>query len=683
MISNIVILLSVLPLLQGQMDSIPSGHFSFEKKGQITNVIEMAHIVIPIDFQHLAEQIASFCDATLNYRTMMKEKEGSYLFSHTTSRLSYSTYDRCNDMRDDLSSIRSVWTSASSITLTQRTKVETHARPRRQLAVLTIGVLSILSCFSQLYSQKQMFTLLQETNDNTNNAIKKLDGLESKVQLNANNIVHLNKTIEAFSNNINHTFNTMSDVMIGMSFHVLLNSLDAQLNKLITGISLLSKHRLSPLLVRPVFLIRHLRELRNTLLQKNVIMGVENIYDLFDMDVSHAMLANNTLLVYVHIPCFHPDQLMTLYHLHPVPVKLPTIPVSYVLPHSTHDYLALSTSELEFQSYSMNDLNECRILNDIRYCHRNIVRRDIDNDCLMSLFKQDTMLIRNNCPWKLATVPQVTQYNSSHFAVFVPPPGSIDFRLRCPHSRFENRSTMTGLSIIQLDPGCHALCDQFVFTAPNDVPIYSEVISTGLITLKPFFDPLTNLTTDFNAFAATLRASQRPLSLSTFRDYPTLRSPPLPPPWYKRVSIWAALLTSFLSIFSIVLYCYYRSCAHRLSCRWLTSSPSPTPPHTYRLHRRSSNVSNTLQDYSETSPPASPAAPSRAHVATPSHRRRPTLTNAEIDSALNSLLSEPVYSNPPPTVRAAVAQPISPLPSAPLSSSLLPVPKPRSDVAGP
>ena len=36
----------------------PSGQYSFQNKGKLTNVIEMAHLVIPVDFTGLQKLLA-------------------------------------------------------------------------------------------------------------------------------------------------------------------------------------------------------------------------------------------------------------------------------------------------------------------------------------------------------------------------------------------------------------------------------------------------------------------------------------------------------------------------------------------------------------------------------------------------------------------------------------------------
>ena len=52
--AGILILFSVASIVNA---TEPSGQFSFQNKGKLTNVIEMAHLVIPVDFTELQKQI--------------------------------------------------------------------------------------------------------------------------------------------------------------------------------------------------------------------------------------------------------------------------------------------------------------------------------------------------------------------------------------------------------------------------------------------------------------------------------------------------------------------------------------------------------------------------------------------------------------------------------------------------
>ena len=83
-------------------------------------------------------------------------------------------------------------------------------RKPRQLAILTFGVLSVLTCFSQIYSQSQMFSLLQQTEENSNEAVMKLDELASNVQINADNAQILNQTVDMLKISLRNSIATLT-----------------------------------------------------------------------------------------------------------------------------------------------------------------------------------------------------------------------------------------------------------------------------------------------------------------------------------------------------------------------------------------------------------------------------------------------------------------------------------------
>ena len=89
----------------------PSGQYSFQNKGKLTNVIEMAHLVIPVDFTELQKQIDIFCESVRSYWELMKTKEGNYLLGYTSNRLGYTAKARCSEIEDSFNSIKSIWTA--------------------------------------------------------------------------------------------------------------------------------------------------------------------------------------------------------------------------------------------------------------------------------------------------------------------------------------------------------------------------------------------------------------------------------------------------------------------------------------------------------------------------------------------------------------------------------------------
>ena len=186
---GILILFSVVSIANS---TEPSGQYSFQNKGKLTNVIEMAHLVIPVDFTGLQKQIDIFCESVRSYRELMKTKEGNYLLGYTSNRLGYTAKSRCLEIEDSFNSIKPIW--ANTDTSITNTKVKFMDRKPRQLAVLTFGVLSVLTCFLQIYSQSQMFSLIQQTEENSNEAVMKMDELASNVQINADNVQVLNQT---------------------------------------------------------------------------------------------------------------------------------------------------------------------------------------------------------------------------------------------------------------------------------------------------------------------------------------------------------------------------------------------------------------------------------------------------------------------------------------------------------
>ena len=278
---SFLILMVEFLLGQGWCHKDYAGHYSFENKGKLASVVEMAHLVIPVDFRELKQQLDTFCEAITNYRILMREKEGTYMLSYTAKRLAFAGESKCENMKDDFQTIESLWANTNTKPLSTQVSIAHENRRPRQLAVITFGVLSVLTCFSQLYSRAQMFSLLKETNEHSNEAIMKLHGLETNVALNANNIAILNQTVHVFREMLQDSIVSLTDVQSGMSFHVLLNTLDTQISRILSGLAMLSQHKLSPLIVRPLYMVEPLQRLQSRLLKRNLIVSLNNVSELF------------------------------------------------------------------------------------------------------------------------------------------------------------------------------------------------------------------------------------------------------------------------------------------------------------------------------------------------------------------------------------------------------------------
>ena len=570
-----------------------SGSYLFNFNGKITNVVNRAHLVIPVDFAAIENQLSVFCSSVSVYRHLMKQKEGKYLLAYTANRFAYTANWRCGKLMDDFKATQSLWANTRT---NGNINTTGQIRHKRQAAILGFGALTILTAFSQLYSMSQMMSLVKQTDERSSQTIRQLTAIESRVELNEQNIKILNQSITVFTDMLADEIATLTDVQAGQAFHVILNSLDGEITRLLLGLSDLSQHILNPTLIQPLKLVKPLNELQQALLQNDTILSVDNVFQLFQLDVSHTMLLNRTLLIYIHIPCFKREHMLNLYQLTQMPIRLDSDPPSFVLPHAPHPFLAISDSEIEFQSLSTADLASCKNMNNILYCEgNNILYRDRKHNCLMSIFKNDIPLIRTTCPWKLVGTPLVTQLNHSHFSVFIPHPLRIDVRTKCPSSHKESRLSISGLTTIALDPGCQAICDNFVFTAPSDIPLYTSVVTEVTISLAPFLDPITNMSLSFRDFADTLRAHDHPLTISEYHDLPKHRqlSSTLATAGVSSI-VTTGLLVGVAAICMVAsLFCCRSAWIDRLP---FSESPPPTPVTAHSMAPLAGASSSYLQE---------------------------------------------------------------------------------------
>ena len=298
---------------------------------------------------------------------------------------------------------------------------------------------------------------------------------------------------------------------------------------------------------------------------------------MYQLDVSHVMLHNYTLLIYIHIPCHSQLHKLYLYEYRQLPMLLPTSPQPlYIVPEIDNKYLAISTSELEFQTFSDDHLATCKVLNSQYYCPGSaVLHRNPSTSCLYAVFKQNYNHIRAACIWRVANSTSITPLNDTHFVLFSPPPTVSYIRLKCPSAAIQTLPISQVLSVINLAPGCRALSDSLVFTAPLKLPDFRPELSSGALSFNPLITDLLSTTTpnaSLQQLALTLPRLKTPFSLLDSSVF-------TPPSFFHTFSV--PLLIGSLIFLFLTLYvsrlCFLTECPQH--AQWCLVSPARPAPH--------------------------------------------------------------------------------------------------------
>ena len=232
------------------------GAYSFIEKGDITHTVSNAHLMIPIDFLHLEDQLRNFCtqlDQVHDSIIKRPDNIGTKLAALKLGRMSEA---RCDRLIQEFESVKDIWQPYEIIQ-------PERSRPKRvaAAAAIGIGVVAAVSMFSQIYSHVQLSNLISETNQQMDKHIHRLNGA---VKINAQNIDALNQTFHMYHGQTLDEFLKLQDIQALSTLSIALSTLETDMANIVKGLVSLSQHRLSPSLVSPAAIHRPNRETRPT-----------------------------------------------------------------------------------------------------------------------------------------------------------------------------------------------------------------------------------------------------------------------------------------------------------------------------------------------------------------------------------------------------------------------------------
>ena len=108
-----------------------------------------------------------------------------------------------------------------------------------------------------------------------------------------------------------------------------------------------------------------------------------------------------------------------------MPIEIPNNPArpaTFLSPTTSTEYLAVSTDESEFQTFSYETLAQCQAVLGLHVCPRNnVIKKLTEDECLLSLYQNEWRKIKSQCPWKRSLKDEATQINDTTFMIFCTP----------------------------------------------------------------------------------------------------------------------------------------------------------------------------------------------------------------------------------------------------------------------
>ncbi len=212
--------------------------------------------------------------------------------------------------------------------------------------------------------------------------------------------------------------------------------------------------------------------------------------DLYKLDASFIHRPEeNTIILILHVPFVEADYLLTLYEFVSLPIDFNFIAnISVVLEVGRADLIAIGDTNT-FQTLSSSDLAGCKRLGATFFCEgRTVLKTNIVNDCMGSLFLASATLIKANCKFRISdTREKIFSLGNNTWLVYSI--GTIATNHVCPKARSSSPLTISSGQAVTVQPGCHIPTMDHLITADESEEM--EVHSTWLdwnMSLSQLFD---------------------------------------------------------------------------------------------------------------------------------------------------------------------------------------------------
>ena len=448
----------------------------FKKVGRVYTSLAYGHIHVPIKLQGLALRKKKLLELNVNLQTMDIPEEmeiGARKRMQWMQRWVNKTVHN-GDAR--LSAILEAF-QANVTTLDNQ-------RQKRQILVAAGGAI-VGGIISSIVSQFRQSVLLDVIDKKQTVISAQVQENLIRINQNTQDLDYLNKTVSTVLRGLQRlvmggtNLNTQA-LVLQISYAMTESS--RQVDSLTQALEEARSGRFSLGLVDASGLRAALSRLQKEGVKDGRHLGVSNIMDLTHMPTSYVVdFTQQVVHVIVHVPMTRAGTSLQLYEYVDSPVKvqfIQTFPL-FVEVSLSNQYLAMSSDETRYMTYSVEELRDCHQLLDKYYCPNLVMFKKARRSCLTALYDNDAATIQKLCPLTITDeVSKATRVDQNTY--IVTETKRKDLIVNCAES--SDRYAIQGTVRLKVNKGCVASTDMLVISHPNYEP---EVVIEGLIVNNP------------------------------------------------------------------------------------------------------------------------------------------------------------------------------------------------------
>jgi len=386
---------------------------------------------------------------------------------------------RCEMLQDKEAGFRRLWKAGTDAraALIVRTNEANPVRDKRQVLVgLAVGAaFGIAAAFSNLFSHQDLTDIAY----NQKALIRQMSEQETRLKAHDDALASLQQFTEYIAFQVSMAYvgrRLLGELMLVQG---VLDIFENELNRLMTGFDLLKRHRLHANLINVPMLELAFNDLLTMFAASGYTAAIDELSDIFLMDVSHLYHPNGTIIIMIHVPAYKTNTALNILEFLPFPLGL-TVHSSgdkddpqsaYMIPKLDRPIFAISTDDSYQMTLAPEDLLSCQKYSNVYFCDElNVFDRRMQEACLPALYARNLPGIKKECMWTTKTSRDFALQLSTHeFLLFQTDDHPI--KLICDDAP-TLQENVQGARQIYVPPRCHLLTRSFKFEGQLDLNLY-------------------------------------------------------------------------------------------------------------------------------------------------------------------------------------------------------------------
>ena len=405
-------------------------------------------------------------------------------------------------------------------------------RNKRQLGIgiAALGGSIIGSVITSLFSQFHSSTLTDILDRKINVLTSRVDTNTIQTMQNQADIKQINKTLSYINTDLGIMLQTDKELdfeVIGLFTNLLLDEQNARTNLLADAITQMFAGKLHRGLISTEGLIQAFSQLKTQAQNRGLLIGSQNIHELYQLPTSFVFNQDTKLLhIVLHIPLYREAHILSLYRYVPTPMLLTSLTKpTFVELKPTKTYLARSRDGTLTRSLSLSELEDCLSIGHAYFCDDQALEKPKQQNCLNNLFSginQDTFTLCDS--HLLPYASSLTKINTTTYLLTESSPATATSECLSSNSpRTKTIPIPMGTHYLTIDPNCTTTTEKWVISPTNAIP---DVIAQS-VSITNQIDPSAVLTdihpADIEYLQAALSQVGQPIPISQVKGLLSFR----------------------------------------------------------------------------------------------------------------------------------------------------------------